>query len=137
MPPQGFPVPSYASNTFFKQATRFFRVVAELLAPLRYPNGPVVLLQVDNEGAMYFRDAIYDQDYHPDAVALYRRFLAKKYGPKASPSEVYGRGGASFHALEPPKSWTQSASKTSLSISTGPSSRSTWSPDFFAGRASA
>ncbi len=103
MPPQGFPVPSYASNTFFKQATRFFRVVGELLAPLRYPNGPVVLLQVDNEGAMYFRDAIYDQDYHPDAIALYRRFLAKKYGPKASPSKVYGRGGASFHALEPPK----------------------------------
>jgi len=102
-PPLGFPVPSYASNTFLKQATRFFRVLGELLRPLRYPHGPVVLLQVDNEGALYFRDAIYDQDYHPDALAAYRRFLAKKYGPKASPKATYGIGGASFHALEPPK----------------------------------
>ena len=102
-PPLAFPVPSYASKTFFKQASRFFSVVAELLAPLRYPDGPVVLLQSDNEGSLYFRDGIYDQDYHPDAVALYRRYLAKQYGPKANPRQVYGRGGASFHALEPPR----------------------------------
>ncbi len=105
-PPLGFPVPSYASNAFLKQATRFFRVVGELLRPLRYPDGPVVLLQVDNEGALYFRDAIYDQDYHPDALAVYRRFLAKKYGRQASPKSVYGIGGASFHALEPPQQMT-------------------------------
>lgn len=102
-PPQGFPVPSYASDTFFKQASKFLRVVAELLAPLQYPNGPVVLIQVDNEGAYYFRDAAYDQDYHPDAISLYRRFLAKKYGPTASPRSIYGVGGASLHALEPPR----------------------------------
>jgi len=103
--PQGFPVPSYASKTFFKQASRFFQVVAELLEPLQYPNGPVVMVQVDNEGALYFRDGIYDQDYHPDALALYRRFLAKRYGPKAAPRSVYGRGGGSFHAIEPPKAF--------------------------------
>jgi beta-galactosidase len=103
VPPLGFPVPSYASNAFLKQATRFFRVLGQLLKPLRYPDGPVVMLQVDNEGALYFRDAIYDQDYHPDAVAAYRRFLAKRHGSKASPSQVYGVGGSSFHALEPPR----------------------------------
>ena len=32
------------------------------------PRGPIVLVQVDNEGALYFRDGEYDQDYHPDSL---------------------------------------------------------------------
>ena len=43
-----------------------------MLEPLLYPAGPIVMLQVDNEGALYFRDGPYDQDYHPDAIALFR-----------------------------------------------------------------
>ena len=50
-----------------------------MLAPLRHPDGPIVLVQVDNEGALYFRDGAYDQDYHPDAVQLFREFLREKY----------------------------------------------------------
>ena len=38
-----------------------------------------MLVQVDNEGALYFRDGAYDQDYHPDAVQAYRAFLETKY----------------------------------------------------------
>ena len=74
------PVPSYASEAFLDEATRYFRLArARRSRRSSTRTGPIVLLQVDNEGALYFRDGAYDQDYHPDAIALYRAFLREKY----------------------------------------------------------
>ena len=78
MLPAAFPVPSYASNVFHDEVARYFRELGKVLAPRIYPRGPIVLLQVDNEGALYFRDGVYDQDYHPDAIRLYRDFIRDK-----------------------------------------------------------
>lgn len=39
---------------------------------------------------MYFRDGAYDQDYHPDALALYRGFLRAKYGSLGALTHAYG-----------------------------------------------
>lgn len=84
MVPLAFPVPSYASEAFHQEVVRWFTAVSGVAQPLLYPNGPIVLLQVDNEGALYFRDGPFDQDYHPDAIALFQAFLRKKYKtPKA------------------------------------------------------
>ena len=80
MLPFAFPVPSYASEAFHDETARYFQLLAPALRPLLYPDGPIVLLQIDNEGALYFRDGAYDQDYHPDAITLYRAFLRSKYG---------------------------------------------------------
>ncbi len=102
MIPVAFPVPSYASEVFHREAERYFAALGPKLAPLRYPEGPIVLLQVDNEGALYFRDSAYDQDYHPDAVAQYRRYVAAKYGTAAALAAAYGPAAAEFEALEPP-----------------------------------
>ncbi|MGC4094277.1 MAG: beta-galactosidase [Polyangiaceae bacterium] len=68
VPPLAFPVPSYASKKFMSEAAHWLAAIGERLAPLCYPHGPIVLCQVDNEGAMYFRDGVYDQDYHPDSI---------------------------------------------------------------------
>jgi beta-galactosidase len=90
MVPFAFPVPSYASEAFLDEATRYFHALGPTLAPLVYPNGPIVLLQVDNEGALYFRDGAYDQDYHPDAIAQYRAFLRAKYKNLDALQAAYG-----------------------------------------------
>jgi len=114
MVPFAFPVPSYASRAFREETTRFFQALGPVLAPLIHPHGPVVLLQVDNEGALYFRDGAYDQDYHPDAIEQYRAFLGAKYGSIDELEAAYGRGlvgqGAAsdseqprFAAIDPPK----------------------------------
>lgn len=79
MVPFAFPVPSYASDAFLDETTRYFQALAPALAPLVHPAGPIVLLQIDNEGSLYFRDGAYDQDYHPDAIRQYRGFLRDKY----------------------------------------------------------
>jgi beta-galactosidase len=90
MLPFAFPVPSYASEAFFDETARYFRLLSPALAPLLYPNGPIVLVQIDNEGALYFRDGAYDQDYHPDAITLYRSFLREKYETLEALQAAYG-----------------------------------------------
>jgi beta-galactosidase len=77
--PVAFPVPSYASAAFLDETARWYRAVGARVGHLRWPDGPIVLVQVDNEGALYFRDGQYDQDYHPDAIRAFRAFLRAKY----------------------------------------------------------
>ncbi len=103
VPPLAFPVPSYASEAFHAEALVWLRAVGAELAPLVWPNGPMVLCQVDNEGAMYFRDGVYDQDYHPDAIAHYREFLRDKYEDVDVLRDVLGDPGVTFFNVEPPR----------------------------------
>jgi beta-galactosidase len=102
VPPLAFPVPSYASVAFLEEADRWLEAVAERLAPFVWPAGPIVLCQVDNEGALYFRDGVYDQDHHPDAVATYRAFLRHKYGSIERIREVLHDPAADLDQLTPP-----------------------------------
>jgi beta-galactosidase len=93
-PPRMFPVPSYASEAYHDEVTRYFHLLGKALAPRcrseDRPDAPIVLLQIDNEGALFFRDGVYEQDYHPDAIAGYRAFLRERYGTITALREVYG-----------------------------------------------
>jgi len=102
VPPLAFPVPSYASEAFLGESDRWLSAVAEKVAHLVWPKGPIVLCQVDNEGALYFRDGVYDQDHHPDAIRGYREFLLAKYGSIEAIREVLQDPGADLEKLTPP-----------------------------------
>jgi beta-galactosidase len=101
MPPQAFPVPSYASRKLLGEACTWLSRVADELGPLVWPNGPIVLCQIDNEGALYFRDGVYEQDYHPDSIADYRAGLEARYATPARLAEAYGISANSFD-ISPP-----------------------------------
>ena len=100
--PSAFPVPSYASDAFHDEAALWFEAVGRLLGPLQYPDGPIVLWQIDNEGALYFRDGPYDQDYHPDAIRLFRSFLREKYSSVMALRDTWGDGELTFGNAVPP-----------------------------------
>jgi beta-galactosidase len=102
MVPLGFPVPSYASDVFLRETERWYRLVGAELAPLVYPKGPIVLSQIDNEAAFYFRDGVYDQDYRPEALAQYRAFVERRYETEEALARAYGRRAAPFAELNPP-----------------------------------
>ncbi len=102
MIPLAFPVPSYASQTFMDETAIWFEAVAPILAPLRHPEGPIVLTQIDNEGALYFRDGPYDQDYHPDAIALFRTFLKQKYRTLKAMRAAWSNAETNFASVMPP-----------------------------------
>jgi beta-galactosidase len=104
MVPVSFPVPSYASDAFLEETSRWYRAVGQQLSRLRWPEGPIVLVQVDNEGALYFRDGQYDQDYHPDAVHAIREFLRIKYRRSVrSLRYSWDDETLSFATVEPPR----------------------------------
>jgi beta-galactosidase len=103
IPPLAFPVPSYASDVFHEEAARWFDAMGAVLAPLCHPHGPIVLVQVDNEGALYFRDGPYDQDYHPDAIRLLREFLRDKYGNAEALAAAWDDEGLTFARALPPE----------------------------------
>ncbi|MEM9195451.1 MAG: beta-galactosidase [Myxococcota bacterium] len=107
-PPQMFPVPSYASTRFAEETGNWYRAVAAALDGRLYPDGPVVLLQVDNEAAYYFRNGPYDQDYHPDSLALYRRFLEDRYGTIEAARERYRHTAKSWADIDPPEQFDPS-----------------------------
>ncbi|MBX3206498.1 MAG: beta-galactosidase [Labilithrix sp.] len=101
--PTAFPVPSYASDAFHDEAALWFEAVGRVLAPLQYPNGPIVMWQIDNEGALYFRDGPYDQDYHPDAVRLFRSFLREKYSSAKALRDAWNEANLTFAVAAPPQ----------------------------------
>lgn len=101
--PVAFPVPSYASDTFHDQAALWFEAVGKVLSGLIYPAGPIVMIQIDNEGALYFRDGPYDQDYHPDAIRLFRDFLREKHGTLKTLRDAWLDPAATFANAEPPR----------------------------------
>jgi beta-galactosidase len=101
--PVAFPVPSYASDAFHDETALWFDAVGKVIAPLVYPDGPIVMMQIDNEGALYFRDGPYDQDYHPDAIRLFRSFLRDKHGTVKALREAWSDEGATFANAMPPQ----------------------------------
>lgn len=102
VPPLAFPVPSYASEAFLDEVAEWFAAAGNQLARLCWPSGPIVLVQVDNEGALYFRDGVYDQDYHPDSIRGYRRFLQKKYVRVDALRRAHADAEVTFAKSEPP-----------------------------------
>lgn len=101
--PVAFPVPSYASDAFHDETALWFEAVGRELAELQYPNGPIVMWQIDNEGALYFRDGPYDQDYHPDAIRLFRSFLREKYTSPKALRDAWNDPNLTFATAEPPQ----------------------------------
>jgi beta-galactosidase len=101
--PTAFPVPSYASDAFHDEASLWFEAVGRVLAPLQYPQGPIVMWQIDNEGALYFRDGPYDQDYHPDAIRLFRSFLREKYSSVKALRDSWNEPNVTFATAAPPQ----------------------------------
>jgi beta-galactosidase len=105
MPPRAFPVPSYASRAFRAEAATWLRAVAEVLRPRLHPAGPVVAIQVDNECAFFFRGGPFDLDYHPDAVADFRRFLEARYGDVAALRAAWGQADLELATVAPPRAF--------------------------------
>ncbi len=103
MVPRAFPVPSYASRAFREETAHWYRAVGARLSRLRWPDGPIVLLQVDNEGALYFRDGICDQDYHPDALELFREFLGSKHGDDHGLRAAWDDDRVTIGSAQPPR----------------------------------
>ncbi|MBV9229675.1 MAG: beta-galactosidase, partial [Chloroflexi bacterium] len=78
-PPRPFPVPSYASETFYQAVGGWFDAICPLLVRHLAPRGCIVSVQSDNETCYLFHDQAYATDYSEDSLKLYRAFLKERY----------------------------------------------------------
>lgn len=102
-PPHQYPVPSYASEAFYRWSAGWFDAICPILARHLAPNGAIVAVQSDNETCYFFHDKAYASDYAPDSIRLYQSMLADKYGTIAALNETYGCRYADFDAVDPPR----------------------------------
>lgn len=108
-PPRMFPVPSHASRVYHEELGRWYDAVGDIVGPRVYPNGPVVLLQVDNEAGYFFRNGPFCQDYHPDAVQQWQRFTSKRHGNLKELSAMHDTDYARLDDVVPPTQFGEGA----------------------------
>ena len=88
--PRAFPVISYAAEPFWRELEVWLDALAPILRHRLHPYGPIFGLQLDNEMSFFFRNAPFDQDYHPDSRSKWIEFLKEKYGGAEAVAERYG-----------------------------------------------
>jgi beta-galactosidase len=96
-------VPSYASEKLFQEIEKFFDKLIPLLAPQQYPDGPIILCEMNRESAFQGRVQAYDLDYCPESIALYRHFLTEKFKTVEALNDAYGTKYAAVAEVFPPK----------------------------------
>lgn len=109
VPPRAFPIPSYASDRFFTEVGTWFDEVCPRLERHLYPDGPIVLLQADNENSYFFKLSPYDVDYSEPAVRQYRQFLRRRYDAVESLNDRYRTDYRSFDDVDPPRRFDATA----------------------------
>jgi hypothetical protein len=97
--------PSYLHPEYLAWCEKWFAEVDGIIRPrLRSNGGFITMLNLDNEISYIVKDSFLDSDYNPVNVGpggFYHQFLAEKY--VAARNLPYGRKGASFEAVEPPR----------------------------------
>ena len=80
--PDKWPLPAPFGPEFSKLTTNWLIQVSQaVISPNQYPTGPIVMVQLGNEGIYSdAQHALWDFDYSPSGLTQYRLFLQNKYG---------------------------------------------------------
>lgn len=104
----GFPNPPAPMDPVYLDYVRdwFEHVAREVISPNEYPNGPILAVQVLNEGI--YSDGGYGVDkIHFDAPAIehYRAFLSTRYNSIENYNRCCHASFSSFADVPPPRQW--------------------------------
>lgn len=102
-PPRPFPVPSYASPTFYAAVGRWFDAVCPIIARHLAPTGCIVAVQSDNETCYNFHDQPYATDYSRASIAAYQAYLSERYETIDRLNAAYGSAYQDFASVAPPR----------------------------------
>ncbi|MFX1541257.1 MAG: beta-galactosidase [Promethearchaeota archaeon] len=101
--PTPFPMPSYASEKFYDEVSKFFDAICPIFARHLSPAGPIIGVQIDNELPLLFMNGPFSADYSPHALRWYNEFLASKYPSIGTLNRAYRTRYATFNEIEPPR----------------------------------
>jgi hypothetical protein len=72
-PPFQHHVPCYLHPRYLEASRAWLQAVGERIRGQVWPNGPVVMVQLDNEPSHCFRDGFVEAGHHPITLAAFRR----------------------------------------------------------------
>lgn len=101
--PVPFAMPSYASEQFYDEVSKYFDAVCPILTRHQTPGGPVIGIQVDNELPLLFMHGPFSADYSPAALRWYHEFLGSKYSSIDGLNQAYRTRYSSFPEVAPPR----------------------------------
>jgi len=108
--------PAPMDPRYLQYVEEWFHIVArEVIKPNEYPNGPILAVQVLNEGI--YSDGGYGVDqihFDEPAVNHYREFVEKKYGTIEKYNNCCGTELTSFKHITAPKQWTSHEERGAL-----------------------
>jgi beta-galactosidase len=101
--PLPFPMPSYASERFYDEVSKYFDAVCPILVRHQTPGGAVIGIQVDNELPLLFMHGPFSADYSPAALRWYYEFLGSKYSSIDALNQAYRTRYGTFPEVAPPR----------------------------------
>lgn len=93
---------SYPSQVYLKYVERYIKQLSEVLRRHIYPHGGIILLQIDDEISYEGYTGIFDLDYNPMHLEIYRRFLENKYKKIQLLNTAYNTKYLDFRSIQPP-----------------------------------
>ncbi len=105
-PPFQSPIPSYLHPKYQEYVRVWLEEVDRVILPYAYPNGPIVLVQLDNEPGFTFHDRMFESDYNPSIAGengLYAQWLEKKYSINESIPAIYAQECQDIRNVRPPR----------------------------------
>ncbi len=101
--PNPFPMPSYASEKFYDEVTKFFDAICPIFARHLAPGGAIAGVQIDNELPLLFMNGPFSADYSVHAIRWYHEFLEGKYPSIGATNRAYRTRYNNFTDIEPPR----------------------------------
>lgn len=112
----GEPLPAPLAPLFDSWVTQWLNAAGkEVIDPATWPNGPIILMQIANEG-IYTNGALplSAYDYSPSALAFYRERVKEWYGTVEEYNRVHAVAVDDWSDVEPPREWTGPARSEEL-----------------------
>jgi hypothetical protein len=106
-PPLQHPLPSYLHPRYLAYVKRWIQEVSCCIRPFCFPDGPIVMIQLDNEPSMAFHDGMFEADYHPvvdGSSGLYPQWLQEKYGAVERLNDAHMTSTHRFYQARAPRS---------------------------------
>lgn len=113
------PIPSYFHPDYQFHVRRWLEAVDKVIKPYCYPDGPIILLQLDNEPSFAFHDRMFESDYNPVIArrgGLYSSWLKEKYVSITTLNDCYESAFTEFAEITPPRKLELMKGKTMVRL---------------------
>ncbi|MFO8089959.1 MAG: beta-galactosidase [Desulfatiglandaceae bacterium] len=106
---QDWPLPAPLDPVFLTEVEHWLQAIADqVIKPLTYPDGPIVAVQLGNEGIYSnAQHGPWAYDYSGSSLDCYRRFLQAEYQDLGRYNQSHALPASSWDEIRPPRKWVQ------------------------------